>query len=64
MSKENLDDSVSSHLKAIYFRDKLKWLTSKMCAKHEEAFVQCKIQRDEWSFPPCCPKFELFDKEH
>ena len=40
ISKENLDDCVPPHLKASYFRDKLKWLTSEVCPNHEETFIQ------------------------
>ena len=42
-SKENFDDCVPPHLKTYYFCNKLKWLTSKVCSKHKEPFIQCKI---------------------
>ena len=62
ISKENVDDCVSLHLKSNYFRDKLKWLTSEVCPEHEEAFIQCKIENKEWDTRPCCSSFEAFDK--
>ena len=61
ISKENLDDYVPPHLKPNYFRDKLKWLTSKVCPEHEEAFIQCKIENKEWDARPCCSSFVAFD---
>ena len=48
ISKKNLDDCVPPHLKANYWKDKLKWLTSEVYSKHEEAYIRCKIQDDEW----------------
>ena len=62
ISKENLDDCVPTHLKAIYFRDKLKWLTSEVCPNHEETFIQRKLEGEKWDAQPCCTTFELFDK--
>ena len=62
ISKENLDDCVPPHLKASYFRDKLKWLTSKVCPNHEETFIQRKLKGEEWDAQPCCTTFGLFDK--
>ena len=62
ISKENLDDCVSPHLKPNYFREKLKWLTSEVCPEHEEVLIQCKIENKEWDTRPCCSSFEAFDK--
>ena len=60
--KENLDDCVPPHLKASYFRNKLKWLTSEVCPNHKETFIQRKLEGEEWDAQPCCTSFELFDK--
>ena len=62
INKENLDDCVLPHLKASYFCDKLKWLTSEVCPNHEETFIQRKLEGEEWDVQPCCTLFELFDK--
>ena len=63
ISKENLDDCVPPHLKASYFRDKLKWLTLEVSSNHEETFIQRKLEGEEWDAQPCCTSFELFDKK-
>ena len=43
INKKNLDDCVPRHLKSNYRINKLKWLTSEACPKHEEAYIQCKM---------------------
>ena len=48
ISKKNLDDCAPTHLKASYFRDKLKWLTSELCPNHKKTFIQRKLEGEEW----------------
>ena len=52
--KECLDDCVLPHLKKNYFKEKVKWLTSEACPEHEKAYLQCKIQGNEWNTRTSC----------
>ena len=62
ISKENLDDCIPPHLKASYFRDKLKWLTSEVSPNHEKASIQRKFEGKDWDAQPCYFSFEVFKK--
>ena len=60
ISRRSLDDCVPEHLKAEYFRARLRWLPAEACPKYAESYIQQRTINQIWKKDECCEKYYRF----
>ena len=62
ISRRSLDDCVPEHLKAEYFRARLRLLPAEACPKHAESYIQQRTANQIWKKNECCEKYYRFTR--
>ena len=60
ISRHTLDDCVPEHLKAEYFRARLRWLPAEACPEHVESYIRQRTSNQIWKKEECCEKYYRF----
>ena len=60
ISRRSVDDCVPEHLKAEYFRARLRWLPAEACPEHVESYIRQRTTNQIWKKEECCEKYYTF----
>ena len=62
LNRESTNECIPEELKTSYFRDKLIWMPTEACYKHEEEYIESRSKGKPWMMEQCCLNFHSFDK--
>ena len=60
ISRRSVDNCVPEHLKAEYFRARLRWLPAEACPEHVQSYIRQRTTNQIWKKEECCEKYYTF----